>query len=161
MATVRGWEKFCHFHAYTCITTVMYYMLYHICLVGLIHTVICHLLPPLESRWTSLLLLILLIHYLNFTWSKNILDVCGETISCAGGCFSELPNFSKDYDIGRGFNLFRFIFRVFYTALLYLPNLSIHLIINCQLMNYYWENFSPLNFKHFIYGIMSFICGIM
>lgn len=119
MATVRGWEKFCHFHAYTCIITVMYDMLYHICLVGLIHTVIFHLFSPpititnqpspLESRWISLLLFLLLILCLNFTWSKNILDVCGKTISCAGGFFSELPYFSKDYDIGRDFNLFRLI----------------------------------------------------
>lgn len=87
MAAVRSWKKFYHFHAYICIITATYYMLYHVCLGGLIYTVIFHLFPLLESRWTSLLLFTLLILYLSLKWSKNILDVCGETTWCADGCF--------------------------------------------------------------------------
>lgn len=146
MATDRGWEKFCHFHAYTCIITATYYMLYHVCLASLIHTVVFHWFPPLESRQTSLLLFMLWI------LSQRTFWMCVENTWCAGGCIFELPNFSKDYNIGREFNLYRFILRVLYTNL---PK-TIHLIINCQLMNHYqvfphWTSNSLYMALHHLY----------
>lgn len=61
--------------------------------------------------------------------------------------FFELPNFSKDYDTDREFNLYIFILGVLYTSLLYLLKIPIHLIINCQLINHYQESFFPIELQ--------------